>query len=159
MTGASLILLAGAMYLSAYPLTIVMKTSNEELKTNHEKTSRYQLTKMLSFDFMLIFFPWFLIAILEGPLYQQGLFAIFFEVVTAYGTVGCSIGTPIVPYSLSGTWSIPSKLIIIGIMLMGRHRGMPDDVDGAFKVSTLTTKTPIRVIRLLSRLLRTWPCD
>lgn len=132
LTGASLILLAGAMYLSAYPLTIVMRTSNEQLKTNHEKTSRYQLTKMLSYDFVVIFLPWFLIAILEGPLSDTDLFAIFFEIVTAYGTVGCSIGAPNVNYSLSGTWSVTSKLIIIAIMLIGKHRGMPDDVDGAF---------------------------
>ena len=133
MTGASLVLLTGFMYLSAYPKIIIMKTSNEELKESPQNSSEYHFKRMFTFDFMLIFLPWFLIAILEGPLDQTALFAVFFELVTAYGTVGTSIGSPTVNYSLSGTWSIPSKLIIIGIMLMGQHRSMPDDVDGALK--------------------------
>ncbi len=36
-----------------------------------------------------------------------------------------------VPYSLSGKWSANSKILLIAVMLVGRHRGLPDNIDSA----------------------------
>ena len=77
-----------------------------------------------------------------------------FEVVSAYGTVGLSMGSPFVRlppprpqgfrrlftdtitshqtnYSLSGSLRPFSKLIICLVMLRGRHRGLPVAIDRA----------------------------
>jgi Trk-type K+ transport system membrane component len=57
------------------------------------------------------------------------LFAILFEVLSAYGTNGLSLGYPGVNYNLVGMWRPVSKLVIIGTLLLGRHRSMPRAVD------------------------------
>lgn len=54
-----------------------------------------------------------------------------FELVSAYGTVGLSLGIPTQNYSFSGALSTLSKFIIILVMLRGRHRGLPVAIDRA----------------------------
>ena len=56
---------------------------------------------------------------------------IIFEVVSAYGTVGLSLGVPFDNYSFSGIWHTLSKLILIAVMIRGRHRGLPYAIDRA----------------------------
>ena len=50
---------------------------------------------------------------------------LFFEIISAYGNVGLSMGVPNKPYSLSGEFSKMGYLIIIFVMYLGKHRGMP----------------------------------
>lgn len=50
------------------------------------------------------------------------------------GTVGLSLGYPNSVLSFSGHWRSSSKLVLIGIMLLGRHRGLPDSVDKALHI-------------------------
>lgn len=57
------------------------------------------------------------------------LFAYMFEVLSAYGTNGLSYGYPTVKYNLVGMWHPLSKVIIMGILFLGRHRNMPRAVD------------------------------
>ena len=57
------------------------------------------------------------------------LFAILFELLSAYGTNGLSLGFPGVNYNLVGMWRPISKLVLIGTLFMGRHRSMPRAVD------------------------------
>lgn len=66
-------------------------------------------------------------------------------VCSAYGNVGMSMGYSCaltqeenvghscedVPYSLSGKWSANSKILLVAVMLVGRHRGLPDNIDSA----------------------------
>lgn len=77
------------------------------------------------------------------------LFSPVFEAVSAYGTVGLSLGVPTVSsvyfllavrlsltirkanYSLSGKLHTLSKLILIAVMIRGRHRGLPVALDRA----------------------------
>ncbi|KZV78550.1 TrkH-domain-containing protein, partial [Exidia glandulosa HHB12029] len=54
-----------------------------------------------------------------------------FELVSAYGTVGLSLGTPNANYSFSGELKPLSKLIICAVMIRGRHRGLPVAIDRA----------------------------
>eukprot|EP01080_Neovahlkampfia_damariscottae_P009971 gene9971-2290_t len=51
-------------------------------------------------------------------------FKIFFEVSSAFGNVGLSIGYPGISSSFSSVFSDASKILIIFVMIMGRHRGL-----------------------------------
>lgn len=67
----------------------------------------------------------------EDPLIQPtypsevNLFYIVFEIVSAYGSVGLSLGIPGQPYSLSGAFSTVGRLTIMAVMFLGKHRGLP----------------------------------
>ena len=56
---------------------------------------------------------------------------VVFELVSAYGTVGLSLGVPYANFSFSGALSPLSKLIVCAVMLRGRHRGLPVAIDRA----------------------------
>ncbi|CAI5964417.1 unnamed protein product [Closterium sp. NIES-65] len=72
------------------------------------------------------------------------IFNIAFELISGYGNVGLSLGytcppeagpscvSP--PYSFSGVWSPWSKLVLVLVMLLGRHRGLPDNIDAAISL-------------------------
>ncbi|KAG8162089.1 hypothetical protein KVR01_007854 [Diaporthe batatas] len=62
------------------------------------------------------------------------VFNIIFEVVSAYGTVGISVGVPWDAYSFSGAWYTGSKLVLCLVMLRGRHRGLPVALDHAVRL-------------------------
>lgn len=51
--------------------------------------------------------------------------------VSAYGTVGLSLGYPNVDTSFSGQFHVISKLVIIAMQIRGRHRGLPYALDKA----------------------------
>ncbi|KAF8806550.1 TrkH-domain-containing protein [Phlegmacium glaucopus] len=59
------------------------------------------------------------------------IFSIIFELVSAYGTVGLSLGIPDQNYSLSGEFAPLTKLIFCLVMIRGRHRGLPAAIDRA----------------------------
>jgi Trk-type K+ transport system membrane component len=61
----------------------------------------------------------------------QSTFNIIFEVISAYGCVGISVGIPWNNYSFCGTWHLASKLVLCAVMLRGRHRGLPVSIDRA----------------------------
>ncbi|KAJ3523993.1 hypothetical protein NM688_g8637 [Phlebia brevispora] len=94
--------------------------------------------KQLSFDMWWLGLALFLVCIVErGNLEKEQnfgwftIFTILFELVSAYGTVGLSLGVPYANYSLSGALSPLSKLIVCAVMLRGRHRGLPVAIDRA----------------------------
>jgi Trk-type K+ transport system membrane component len=62
------------------------------------------------------------------------VFKIIFELVSGYGTVGLTIGYPGISMSFSGAMRPFSKFVVALIMLLGRHRGLPDSIDKAVKV-------------------------
>ncbi|KAH8906239.1 TrkH-domain-containing protein [Coniochaeta sp. PMI_546] len=62
------------------------------------------------------------------------VFNVIFEVVSAYGCVGISVGLPNQAYSFSGGWHAPSKLVLCLVMLRGRHRGLPVALDRAVRL-------------------------
>jgi len=59
------------------------------------------------------------------------IFPIMFEVVSAYGTNGLSLGVSDDDFSLSGGFTPLSKVVICLVMLRGRHRGLPVAIDRA----------------------------
>ncbi|KAH0829084.1 cation transport protein-domain-containing protein [Lanmaoa asiatica] len=96
--------------------------------------ARYQL----SFDMWWLALALFLVCIIEkdnliNPEIQGwfNIFTILFEIVSAYGSVGLSLGIPNQNYSLSGAFRPLSKLIVCLVMIRGRHRGLPVAIDRA----------------------------
>ena len=63
------------------------------------------------------------------------LFNILFEMMSAYGTNGLSMGFPGVNHSLSGMFRPISKLCIMFLMIMGRHRSMQGKSDPTLMTS------------------------
>ena len=131
---SSLILMIIMMYVSAYPVTVLLRSSNSE-GSEDESHLGYQAKRMLIDDLTWVVLPWYLICSFESTASFEDGFKILFEVVSAYGTVGLSMGLSYAPYSLSGAFSVPSKLVMVVVMLMGRHRGMPDNIDGAVDIN------------------------
>ena len=59
------------------------------------------------------------------------VYAVLFETVSAFGNIGVSTGVPYDTYAFCGAWHSLSKLILIVVMLRGRHRGLPVAIDRA----------------------------
>lgn len=140
------------MYISVFPIAISMRRTNvyeekslgiyvspgeEEEDSKEPSYIGAHLRNQLSFDLWYIFLGLFVIAIVEGSRLQQDsqtaftLFTCLFEIVSAYGTVGLSLGYPTVNASFSSQFQVLSKLVIIAMQIRGRHRGLPYELDRA----------------------------
>ncbi|CUS24641.1 LAQU0S18e00914g1_1 [Lachancea quebecensis] len=115
--------------------------SQSEDEQNLEKSAKSfigaHLRRQLSFDLWFLFLGLFIICISEGGKIQDTskpdftVFQVLFEIVSAYGTVGLSLGYPNTDQSFSGQFNTFSKVIIIGMLIRGRHRGLPYSLDRA----------------------------
>ncbi|KAF4563220.1 low affinity potassium transporter [Pleurotus pulmonarius] len=92
----------------------------------------------LAFDMWWLVTAVFLVCIIERANLDAvenfgwfNIFNILFELVSAYGTVGLSLGIPTENYSFSGAFHPLSKLIVCAVMIRGRHRGLPVAIDRA----------------------------
>ncbi|RYY36391.1 hypothetical protein EON62_01785, partial [archaeon] len=108
---------------------------------------RTHMRNVMSRDLLWLFFALFIMCICESnkirttPYPQNmSIFGILFELSSAYGTVGLTLGYPGTAPSLSGQFTILSKLIIIVTMLGGRHRGLPFSIDSAVYLPSLLNK-------------------
>jgi Trk-type K+ transport system membrane component len=149
------------MYISVFPIAISVRQTNvyEEKslgiyhhnspnsidRVEHEEdddpgSRSYlgsHLRRQLSFDLWYVFLGLFLITIIEGDRIaddtQPGftIWTVLFEIVSAYGTVGLSLGYPNTNASFSAQFKSLSKLIIAAMMIRGRHRGLPYALDRA----------------------------
>lgn len=140
------------MYISVLPLAISIRRTNvyeeqslgvyasgEDDKEDESTPRNFigaHLRRQLSFDLWFVFLGLFIICITEGGKLKDGdvnftVFHILFEVISAYGTVGLSLGYPGTQTSLSARFSVLGKLVIIAMMFRGRHRGLPYSLDRA----------------------------
>lgn len=141
------------MYISVFPIAISMRRTNvyeekslgiyaaeDDDEDGNSKDPSYvgaHLRKQLGFDLWYVFLGLFVIAIVEGHRlentneYAYTLFSVLFEIVSAYGTVGLSLGYPGTNASFSAQFKVLSKLVIIAMQIRGRHRGLPYDLDRA----------------------------
>ncbi|KAI1431374.1 cation transporter [Xylaria sp. CBS 124048] len=139
------------MYIAALPIGISVRASNayeeksvglykteEELDENNAKAYiKSHISNQLSFDLWYIFLGTFVICAVESNRVADindpgfSVFAILFEVVSAYGNVGLSLGHPDVSTSLAGQFKTFSKLVICAAMIRGRHRCLPYALDKA----------------------------
>lgn len=98
-----------------------------------------QVRGQLSHDVWWIALALFLITLIETHHSIEdprtySVFNILFEVVSGYTTIGISIGLPDQAYSFSGGMYSGSKVIMILVMLRGRHRGLPVALDRAVRL-------------------------
>ncbi|KAK8194407.1 hypothetical protein M8818_007598 [Zalaria obscura] len=123
---------------------------------------RQQLRAQLAHDAWWIVLAVFLIMIVEGGQFERdpatySVFNFIFEIVSAYGCVGISVGLPNEAYSFCGGWHKLSKLILCAVMIRGRHRGLPVAIDkavllpGEGRASMEEEDAHIRLERALSR--------
>lgn len=139
------------MYISVFPIAISVRRTNvyeekslgiyqdnaEDDETKPVGSFSYvgsHLRRQLSFDLWFIFIGFFILSISEGRRLQNNdfsMFSVLFEIVSAYGTVGMSLGYPSVNASLSSQFSVVGKLVIIAMQIRGRHRGLPYGLDRA----------------------------
>jgi Trk-type K+ transport system membrane component len=140
------------MYIAVFPIAMSVRHSNTYEETTlgkyaadahpeeSQRASSYIVQHMrnqLSFDLWYIFLGTFCICIAQADEIADpqnaafSVFAIMFECVSAYGNVGLSLGTNETLTSLSGDFTVFSKLVICAVMLRGRHRGLPYALDHA----------------------------
>ncbi|KDQ63183.1 hypothetical protein JAAARDRAFT_29190 [Jaapia argillacea MUCL 33604] len=144
------------MYISAYPISMSVRSTNvyeersvgvfyrgteDEEEPKGEIFSKYlgwHIRRQLAFDLWWLAAALLLICIIErGNIMNPSndtwfnQFQIMFEIVSAYATVGLSLGIPTENYSFSGALEPGSKLILCAVMLRGRHRDLPVAVDRA----------------------------
>ncbi|KAH7172068.1 cation transport protein-domain-containing protein [Fusarium sp. MPI-SDFR-AT-0072] len=139
------------MYISIFPIAISIRRTNvyeeKSLGVYHNKKDEDEeesasalnyvgthLRRQLSFDLWYVFVGFFFLAISEGESLKAkdfNLFDVLFEVISAYGTVGLSMGVPNVNASLCSQFTVVGKLIIVAMQIRGRHRGLPYGLDRA----------------------------
>ena len=162
------------MYISVFPIAISMRRTNvyEEKslgiyaspteEQDDDKDPSYvgaHLRKQLSFDLWYVFLGLFIICIVEGARlentneYAFTIFSVLFEIVSAYGTVGMSLGYPTINASFSAEFKVLSKLVIIAMQIRGRHRGLPYELDRAILLpsESLHRKEAQEAVKMLSR--------
>lgn len=99
-----------------------------------------QVKGQLAHDIWLLALAVFVITTIEGSNFSRdpvsySVFNILFEVVSAYGCVGISVGLPKKNCSFAGGWHSCSKLVLCVVMLRGRHRGLPATMDHAVRLA------------------------
>lgn len=62
-------------------------------------------------------------------------FKVLFELASAYGTCGLSLGYQNQTASFSGVWCTTSQMLLVVVMILGRLRGLPDSIDPSVKVA------------------------
>lgn len=112
------------------------RMTNGGIKESRSYFVRQQLRGQLAHDLW-----WIVVAVLSITIVETGqfdrdpvsysVFNVMFEVISAYGCVGISVGLPNVAYSFCGGWHVLSKLILCAVMIRGRHRGLPVAIDRA----------------------------
>ncbi|KFY24904.1 hypothetical protein V493_04959 [Pseudogymnoascus sp. VKM F-4281 (FW-2241)] len=140
------------MYISVFPIAISVRRTNvyeeqslgiwggnaDDTGSNAEPSYvGSHIRRQLSFDLWFVTLGWFIIAIAEsGRIMDKSqpefnLFSCLFEIISAYGTVGLSMGYPDTDASFSAQFNTVGKLIIIAMQIRGRHRGLPYELDRA----------------------------
>lgn len=121
----------------------VANTNRERMPSPTTKEGvGFHLKRMILFDSTWVFLPWYIISVAEDKKFKNDSqnftpFKVFFEVMSAYGTVGYSCGYNGLPFSFVGSMRKFSKYIIMIVMIMGRHRNLPDNIDQAILPSCL----------------------
>ena len=150
------------MYISVFPIAISIRRTNvyeekslgvyksADVPDDEDEEHSYvgaHLRRQLSFDLWYVFLGLFIITIVEGDRLQSTndwaftIFAVLFEVVSAYGTVGLSLGYPNTDPSFSAQFHTISKLVIIAMQIRGRHRGLPYALDKAVLLPSETLQS------------------
>ncbi|KAI0762545.1 TrkH-domain-containing protein [Fomes fomentarius] len=109
--------------------------------TRRQRIGKYfgwHLRRQVAFDIWWLVWAIFIVCIVERGMIMDdqnapwfNLFRIIFELVSAFGGIGLSLGVPYDNFAFSGSFKTLSKLVVIVIMVRGRHRGLPVAIDRA----------------------------
>lgn len=86
---------------------------------------------------MFIVILWFITYFESDKLRLDTAFSVFkiiFEMSSAYGTCGLSMGYRDALFAFVGAWTRKSQFLLTVVMLMGRHRGLPDSIDPSVRL-------------------------
>ncbi|KAK4096098.1 TrkH-domain-containing protein [Parathielavia hyrcaniae] len=102
----------------------------------------HHVRSQLSHDVWWIALAFFLVAIIEtshalGDPAAYSLFNMLFEIMSAYANNGVSMGLPTAATSFVGGCHAGTKLVLILVMLRGRHRDLPVALDRAVKLPSM----------------------
>lgn len=149
---ANLWLIAGMMYVAASPVTIALRYTGksesitaEDRRTKATNTVGSQAQSIFMKHIILLFISVLFICMMEEvPLATDpnySIFKIMFEVASGYGTVGLTLGYGTLPYSFCGVWSGGSKFVLLLVMILGKHRNLPESIDSAIHVPADLTQS------------------
>lgn len=139
------------MFIAVYPVAIGVRGTNvyeerslgiygTKYEDEDERAPSYvgaHIRNQLGFDLWYVFLILFVLALAEATQLQNTdkqsftIFALLFEVISAYGTVGVSLGFSGINSSLSTKFSAIGKLAVVAAMVRGRHRALPYTLDRA----------------------------
>jgi len=141
------------MYLAAIPVRYSLrstaqinreKLARNRLEAQRDANIRYRFLRFLQqshfmlTEVSLLFICLMTIAIIEASALRLDPnitnFKLLYEMASAFGTVGLSLGYPGVDASLSAVFSTGSKVMMCLAMLIGRHRGLPASLDDIVRV-------------------------
>jgi Trk-type K+ transport system membrane component len=105
-------------------------------------------------DIFILCFGLFLICSIESwqwrqsyPLYSADFFGsiyrTIFDTISAYGTVGLSLGYPGTVVSFCASFSTFSKFVMCCFMMLGRMRMLPSDIDPTVRIGLVMTSHEI----------------
>ncbi|KYQ91832.1 transmembrane protein [Tieghemostelium lacteum] len=125
-----LVLMMGLMFVSSYPFIVQMRKTTVNGKYNNQSEV---MKDIIVKDLLTPYLAILIISIFEESSLEHikefTVFYVIFEVISAFGNVGYSVGFPGTFTSLSSQFGVVSKLTLIVIMLLGKHRTLPDSVD------------------------------
>ena len=138
---SSLLVFDAAMFvISSNPNAIAMKATGNNDTSQKTKSAKKYSTELLVNVVVGLVFCWVLILLFENSNpFARAAFPTFFEIASAFGTVGLSIGFGSSNASLSGAYSTPSKFVIMVLMMFGANRSLPENVDSAIRVQEIPT--------------------
>ncbi|CAD6447678.1 a8a07325-342f-4672-a8bc-cd904a5a23fa [Sclerotinia trifoliorum] len=118
---------------------VTSPSQKDKDETTGTQFIHHQLRSQLSHDLWWLTLATLLIVCIEASSFQKdpitySVFNVIFEVVSAYGCVGISIGLPDQDYSFSGGLRSASKVVLVAVMVRGRHRGLPMALDRAVRL-------------------------
>lgn len=135
------------MYVAAIPVAVSIRRT--QVTTEHDESGsfRYQAQQLFLRDLVLVFLAWFTLCVAERDHLRSDPsnytpFKLLFEVCSAFGTVGLSLGFAGEATSFSGKLHHFSKLVLILVMLLGRNRGLPHAIDPATRIETASPSPP-----------------
>lgn len=110
----------------------------------HARFVYQQFRSQFSHDIWWLSLAILLIVVAESDHFEAeplafSTFRIIFEAVSAYSCVGVTFGYPGQSYSFCGAWHTFSKLLLIAVILRGRHRGLAEIIDNRWRCKSNCT--------------------
>ncbi|KJE95831.1 hypothetical protein CAOG_06235 [Capsaspora owczarzaki ATCC 30864] len=143
------------MYISSTPVVAVVRQTDRSAASQLPSTEldmsglpvrtnrgslKVQTRRLFTQDLALVYLGLVVICIIERDQLEQHttdftVFKTVFEIVSAYGGIGLSLGYPGTTASFSSIWRPGSKWVLMLIFLLGKQRGLPYSIDHAVQLT------------------------